>query len=171
MGNFFKACSAFWQVLLGKAATEAPKAAEPVIIAETEKDKEAEKETAFENGAVYALTLLQREGRLVDFLTENIDAYDNAKIGAAVRQIHAGCAKVLKERFHVAPVFDAREGGQLEVPEGFDPSEVRLTGNAPDSPPYKGVLRHKGWAVKTVDFPTRSGKINPKIICPAEVNF
>src|SRR5262245_66406401 len=34
------------------------------------------------------LNLLQREGRLVDFLLEDIQAYSNDQVGAAVRDIH-----------------------------------------------------------------------------------
>src|SRR5215475_8944644 len=34
------------------------------------------------------LALLQREGRLVDFLLEDIQAYANDQVGAAVRDIH-----------------------------------------------------------------------------------
>src|SRR5215831_3115113 len=36
-------------------------------------------------GALQLLALLQREGRLVDFLAEDISGYDDASIGAAVR--------------------------------------------------------------------------------------
>src|SRR5262245_56412530 len=45
-------------------------------------------------GALQLLAMLQREGRLVDFLSEAIDDYDDATIGAAVRDIHKGCKKV-----------------------------------------------------------------------------
>src|SRR5262245_48893552 len=39
------------------------------------------------------LAVLQRDGRLIDFLEEDIDAYPDAQIGAAVRDIHRGCRK------------------------------------------------------------------------------
>src|SRR5581483_11898321 len=42
------------------------------------------------------LTLLQREGRLVDFLLEDIQAYDDAQVGAAVRDIHQKCQAALR---------------------------------------------------------------------------
>ena len=47
-------------------------------------------------GALQLLALLQRDGRLVDFLQEEIDAYTDAQIGAAVRDIHRGCRKVAR---------------------------------------------------------------------------
>ena len=31
------------------------------------------------------------------------------------------------------------------VPRGFDPSEIRLIGEAKGEPPFKGTLRHHGW--------------------------
>ncbi|MGV2334905.1 MAG UNVERIFIED_CONTAM: DUF2760 domain-containing protein [Planctomycetaceae bacterium] len=42
--------------------------------------------------AISLLATLQREGRLLDFLKEPIDAYSDAQIGAAVRDIHRDCA-------------------------------------------------------------------------------
>jgi hypothetical protein len=38
--------------------------------------------------AVQMLAILQREGRLMDFLQEDLSLYDDAQIGAAVRNIH-----------------------------------------------------------------------------------
>ncbi len=122
-------------------------------------------------GAVFSLVLLQREGRLVDFLKENIDAFEDAQVGAAVRQIHAGCSKVLTENFDVKSLFAAAEGEMVSVDDEFDPSEVRMTGNVPNKSPYKGTLRHKGWIVANVNLPKRTGKINDRVICPADIEF
>src|SRR5262245_56934973 len=46
---------------------------------------------------ILVLALLQREGRLVDFLMEDVQAYANEQIGAAVRDIHRNCQKALTE--------------------------------------------------------------------------
>jgi hypothetical protein len=46
--------------------------------------------------AVQMLALLQRDGRLIDFLAENISPYPDAQLGAAVRTIHEACRKVLE---------------------------------------------------------------------------
>src|SRR5207247_2954163 len=43
------------------------------------------------------LALLQREGRLLDFLLEDIQSYPDAQIGAAVRDIHRQCQHAVKE--------------------------------------------------------------------------
>ena len=122
-------------------------------------------------GAVFGLVLLQREGRMIDFLKENIDAFEDAQIGSAVRQIHAGCSKVLKENFNVKPLFTELEGEAVSLDDDFNPSEVRLTGNVPEKPPYKGTLRHKGWIVNNINLPKRTGKINDRVICPADIEF
>src|SRR5262245_19281939 len=67
------------------------------------------------DGAVEVLALLQREGRLVDFLEEDIAAYQDAQIGAAVRDIHRGCRKVLAEYFQIEPVMAAAENATVQV--------------------------------------------------------
>ena len=182
MGNIIEAFKAFWLVLTGKAAPLAaagPDQRQSDKSVSTEQKKPAPtppaKETApkelFENGAVYALALLQREGRLVDFLKEDITGYDDAQVGAAVRQIHAGCRKVIEENFQLRPVVDAPEGQPFTVPASFDPAEFRLAGDVPATSPLKGTLQHKGWMAAKVSLPSRTGKINPKIVLPAEVSF
>ena len=140
-------------------------------IAQLKQENEIIAKDKLKEGAVFSLVLLQREGRLVDFLKENIDAFDDSQIGAAVRQIHAGCSKVLTDNFDVKPLFTVAEGEKVLLDEGFDPLEVRMTGNVPDKSPYKGTLRHKGWRVNNVDLPKRTGKINDRVICPADIEF
>ena len=55
------------------------------------------------------LAVLQRDGRLIDFLEEDIDAYTDAQIGAAVRDIHRGCRKSLHDYLTIEPIIDAAE--------------------------------------------------------------
>jgi hypothetical protein len=55
------------------------------------------------------LTLLQRHGRLIDFLMENTTAYVNTQIGAAVRSVHASCRQAL-ERYVFISIVAARPG-------------------------------------------------------------
>src|SRR5262245_38881892 len=86
----------------------------------------APKKVDISAGALQLLALLQREGRLVDFLHEEIDGYDDAAIGAAVRDIHKGCKKVLAEHFGVEPVLAADEDEAVTVDTGFDPARIRL---------------------------------------------
>src|SRR5262245_33081023 len=68
------------------------------------------------------LTILQREGRLVDFFLEDVDGYTDEQIGAAVRDIHRNCRKALLEHLALEPVVPEAEGTAVTVPAGFDPS-------------------------------------------------
>jgi uncharacterized protein DUF2760 len=123
------------------------------------------------DGAVQFLGLLQREGRLVDFLREDIQPYDDAQIGAAVRAIHEGCRQILSEHVTLEPVLDANEGDEVTVPADFDPSAIRLTGNVTGEPPFRGTLRHAGWRAKQVKLPAQPSGQDAKIVAPAEVEI
>src|SRR5271156_2625940 len=61
------------------------------------------------NRAVQMLALLQRDGRLIDFLAENISAYPDAQLGAAVRTIHDTCRQVLDRYVKLEPILDSEE--------------------------------------------------------------
>ena len=123
------------------------------------------------DAAVQLLALLQRDGRLVDFLREDIQAYDDAQIGAAVRSIHESCRQVLTEHLNIEPVLSGQEGDEVSVPEGFDPSAIRLIGNVSGEPPFRGVLRHAGWRTTQVRLPDQPSGQDPKIVAPAEVEI
>ena len=58
---------------------------------------------------VRVLAVLQRDGRLIDFLQEELDSYTDAQIGAAVRDIHRGCRKSLHEYLTIEPIIDGAE--------------------------------------------------------------
>jgi len=71
------------------------------------------------------LTLLQREGRLLDFLMEDVQAYSDAQIGAAVRDIHRSCRKSLHDYLTIAPVISGAEEERvtirrISIPPRFD---------------------------------------------------
>lgn len=117
------------------------------------------------------LALLQREGRLVDFLEEDLQAYDDAQIGAAVRSIQESCKKSLNKYLEPKPVIDQEEGKEVTIAAGFDPGAVKLTGNVTGQPPFKGILQHRGWKAGRFDLPDLSGTVNAEIICPAEVEI
>lgn len=123
--------------------------------------------------AVQMLSILQREGRLIDFLQEDLSLYDDSQIGAAVRGIHEGCRKALSEHLELKPVFTETEGEEVTVPAGFDARAVRLTGNVTGTPPFKGSLRHRGWRVTRVQLPQSSTPQQEKdwILAPAEVEM
>ena len=122
-------------------------------------------------GAVQLLAVLQREGRLLDFLQEDIDAYPDAQIGAAVRNIHRGCKKALAEHVPVEPVLREPEDARVRVDAGFDPSRIKLTGNVVGEPPFTGTLKHHGWRIARVVLPSSTAATDPSVVAPAEVEL
>ena len=116
------------------------------------------------------LAVLQRDGRLVDFLQEDIDAYSNEQVGAAVRDIHRGCRKALRDYLTVEPILGVQEGEGVTVGADFDPAEIRLTGDVKGMPPFRGTLKHHGWRVKAVHLPAIPGaRDDSAVLAPAEV--
>jgi hypothetical protein len=126
---------------------------------------------ASEIAIVQTLGLLQREGRLIDFLQEDIEPYDDAQVGAAVREVHRGCRAALKEVFGLSPVLKAAEGSQVEIEEDFDPTRIKLIGNIQGNPPFKGILRHCGWKFTEVHLPEWTAKEKTDVLAPAEVEI
>jgi uncharacterized protein DUF2760 len=118
--------------------------------------------------ATAMLALLQRDGRLIDFLMEDIALYADAQVGAAVREVHSGCRKALLQHLTLTPVFEAEEGGRVTVDAGTDAARVKVIGNVSGEPPFHGVLRHRGWIAARVDLPPlpASGR---SVVAPAEV--
>lgn len=127
--------------------------------------------TTRSEGALVLLGLLQREGRLVDFLRESLDSHPDAAIGAAVRDVHRGCRKVLEEHVRLEPVMPGQEDGPVVVPRGFDPAEVRLIGATAGEPPFRGTLVHHGWRAIDVKLPTLSDGVDRRVVAPAEVRL
>lgn len=117
------------------------------------------------------LALLQREGRLVDFLLEHIQEYPDNQIGAAVRDIHRQCSAALKEHLVLEPVLPRSEGDQVEVPVGFDPASIQLIGNVTGQPPFRGTLRHHGWRVKDLKLVPPPAGQDEFVLQPAEVEL
>jgi hypothetical protein len=118
------------------------------------------------------LAVLQRDGRLVDFLEEEIDGYSDAQVGAAVRDIHRGCRKSLREYLTITPVIDAAEETPVTIPADFDPATIRLVGDVDASPPFQGVLKHHGWRVNSVHLPVLPvARDDSSVLAPAEVEI
>jgi len=117
------------------------------------------------------LALLQRDGRLIDFLLEDVKAYSDEQIGAAVRKIHGDCQTVIKDRLVLEPVVNQDEESTVDVATGFDPSQIRLTGNVTGQPPFKGVLKHRGWRVKELRLAAPPEGQDEFILMPAEVEL
>lgn len=121
--------------------------------------------------ALVLLSLLQREGRLVDFLEQEITSFDDAEIGAAVRVVHEGCRKVLRAHASVSPIREEEEESRVEVVDGLETGATKLTGNVSGDPPYRGVLRHRGWRIADLTLPTPVAGHDVSVVAPAEVEL
>lgn len=128
-------------------------------------------QAAAPDSALQLLGLLQREGRFIDFIQEEMAAYADAEIGAAARLVHDGCRKVLREHFTLGPVRDEAEGSRVTLEDGFDAAAIRLTGNVVGKPPYRGSVSHRGWRVTEARLPRLAPSHNPAIVAPAEVEL
>lgn len=124
------------------------------------------------NDALTLLATLQREARLVDFLQESLEGYSDAQIGAAARDVHRDCGKVLQRLFAVAPLSGEEEGAEVEVPAGFDPGRYRLVGALSGDPPYRGRLVHRGWEATQCRLPEWTGSQSAaRVVAPVEVEL
>jgi hypothetical protein len=170
----------FWGVVKSSArglTTDAPLHSQKTV---TEEAKKATLETPApvqRNRALdqrlylHLVSVLQREGRLVDFLFEDLSPYEDSQIGAAVRPIHESCNRIIRKALAPKPVMEFEEGEAVTVAAGFDPAAIKLTGNVSGAPPFKGTLRHAGWRAAKLELPTLSGTQSTRLIAPAEVEL
>ncbi len=121
--------------------------------------------------AVQMLAILQRDGRLIDFLTEDISPYPDAQIGAAVRDLHQNCKQTLERYVTLEPVIASEEGQPVTVQEPVDPAEIKLIGNVSGRSPVRGMLRHRGWRVSAVNLPPLPSGTGRSVVAQAEVEI
>jgi hypothetical protein len=117
------------------------------------------------------LALLQREGRLLDFLMEDISGAQDVQVGFGVRELHKQCQQIVKKALELEPVLAGEQDSQVEVTAGFDPAAIRLTGNVSGNPPFKGVLKHPGWRVKKLNVAAPPEGVDEFVLMPAEVEM
>jgi Domain of unknown function (DUF2760) len=146
-------------------ASAAAEAARPVAVEARASQADAE--------ILSFLAILQARGRLVDFLMDDINAHDDAQVGAAARVVHAGCKAVLREHFRIRPVREESEGSTVQVAAGYAADEYRLLGRISGPAPFSGVLVHHGWKTDAVNLPRilRSSAGRLPAIAPAEVEL
>jgi len=120
--------------------------------------------------ATQVLALLQRDGRFVDFIMEDLTGYPDAQIGAAVRDVHSGCRQALGRYVTMAPVLDAEEGNHVTLDGSTDPARVKIVGNLGGAPPFNGVIRHRGWEAIRLELPPLPAT-GRTVVAPAEVEI
>ncbi len=119
--------------------------------------------------ALHLLAILQRDGRFVDFVEEDVASFSDAEVGAAARVVHDGVRKSLRQYFRLEPVRNEKEGDPITVAENFDPALIRLTGNVTGKLPARGQLAHHGWRATDVKLPSPPAGQDVSIVAPAEV--
>lgn len=164
MPSFFERLKLAFAILFGGAAAPV---AQPVLPAPVAPPSP---EAAHASG-LFVLGILQREGRLIDFLQEDIGAFSDAEVGAAARVVHEGCRKVMREYLPVVAVVPQSEGDKVTVPAGFDANRYRLSGNVTGQAPYSGSLKHHGWVATEVKLPAVPTTMDVKVLAPAEVEL
>ena len=100
---------------------------------------------------------------------EDISAYSDEQVGAAVRSLQSQSRDTLKRYLSLTPVIDGVEGSFTKL-ESSDPASVKLLGNVPaNGKAPGGLLRHKGWRAEKVDLPAIAPGASAAIIAPAEI--
>jgi hypothetical protein len=156
----------------GEVVTLPATAAPPAVVVKAEPAKPKVSAAAHHReGALAVLTILQREGRLIDFLREPLDGFSDADIGAAARDVHRGCRKAVDQLVTLEAVMPGNEEDRVSVPKGFDPSELRLIGEAKGEAPFRGTLRHHGWRATETRLPLLTEGVDRAVIAPAEVEM
>lgn len=150
------------------AASAGRRAREPEAEAPTEQEQRLHHDKKL---FLHLLSVLQTEGRLLDFLNEDLDRYEDGQIGATARGIHERCKRSLAKYVTLQPLSRQEEGDKVTVPPGFDPGAYRLSGNVTGDPPLAGKLVHKGWRAGRLNMPGFAFSGDPEIIAPMEVNL
>lgn len=184
MGNFSLAWRSFWSILgsgtLPDDLLVELGVARQVSVPQTKPEPSSKPApvtmpaVSAEDGAVRLLALLQREGRLIDFLYEDLTPYADDKVGAVVRGVHDSCRKALDRAVQLAPVVDGVEGTVTKFAatgvKAGDSARVKLMGKVPpDGKAEGGILQHKGWQVKEMTLPAEDASTRLRVIAPAEV--
>ncbi|WP_440683762.1 DUF2760 domain-containing protein [Cysteiniphilum halobium] len=121
------------------------------------------------DSAKQLLSILQKKGRLLDFLAQNLDHYDNEQVANVARVVHDQCKKALESYCTLTPIYHDQENHEITLEGNYDKYSVELTGNVAHSTRFKGKLIHQGWKVEKMHLPKVAKEANLDILQPAEV--
>ncbi|MCF7502404.1 MULTISPECIES: DUF2760 domain-containing protein [Vibrio] len=150
---------------------EVEKVVEVERVIERVVEVESKLATAPTDSAMQLLSIMQQEARLIDFLKEDLTSFSDEEVGAAARVIHTGGQKVLADYVTLAHIRNEDEETRITVVEGFNPQEIRLTGNVTGNAPFNGTLVHKGWKATDMNLPKLAQNYDASVIAPAEVEL
>lgn len=171
---FGLALRSFWKTLTDKKIAEAVALAldgEPLVPAlpESKPAPAPAKPTApSQSPAITLLAALQRDARLLDLVFENLDAYQDAQIGAAARPCLKQCRESLERLVPMQRVIEGEENTVVDIPADAAATRVRWVDDAAGG--TRGRLVHAGWCAKSVELPVWSGpKADANVVAPAQV--
>ncbi len=122
--------------------------------------------------AISLIAALQREARLLDIVTESLDGYSDAQIGAAAKEVLRDTGAVIDRMFGLQPLTTVEDGAHFETPDKFDAAMYRLTGNVSGEAPFRGTVNHHGWQATKCDVPQWNGeKESALVIAPIELEI
>jgi hypothetical protein len=112
------------------------------------------------------LALLQREGRLIDFLEQPVEGFSDTDVGAAARVVHAGCKKALAGRVAFEPVLAEEEGARVTLTGAEADVVVAAAGGAKVG---TFTVVHRGWRIVHDELPGLAEGHDGTLLQPAEV--
>lgn len=145
-----------------------PEAEQIAKVLQPDEQKQLEAPKPSFSTSAQLLAVLQKEGRFIDFLQEDLSGVDDATVGSVSRTVQEGCRKVVNQYLDLAPVMSEKEGESVTIAEGFDPHEISLVGKVEGDPPFKGTLRHHGWVLEKDELPDLGA---PNVLLAAEVEL
>lgn len=133
-------------------------------------------EQSCDAAVVQFVARLQEKGRLLDFIMDDIAAYDNESVGAAARIVHQGCCEVMHDSFTIETVFNGEEMESISLADNYDSHSYRLIGKVPEAAPFVGQVLHRGWKTTRVNLPQIVNteehiEVARSIMAPADVEI
>ena len=117
------------------------------------------------------LSLLQREGRLIDFLQEDVAAFSDAEVARPPWVVHAGCRRHSRITSPSNRRSRTPKARRSKCRRALTPAIAAMTGNVAGQPPFRGTLKHHGWAATSVRLPAVSEALDPRVLVAAEVEL
>lgn len=174
------ALRAFWQAMFDREVAErvalaldgvdlaSSSSAKSVPAAVEQTPAKPVRETPAQSDAIALLGALQRDGRLVDLIHENLDQYGDDQVGAAARPCLKQCRQTLDRLLAIKPLVDAENGGVIPVETDASSARLRWVGEA--SGASQGKVVHGGWVATQVQLPAWSGgPEDAMVIAPTQV--
>ncbi|MDD9952510.1 MAG: DUF2760 domain-containing protein [Zetaproteobacteria bacterium] len=117
-------------------------------------EQQAAQQGATELPALQLLSLLQHNGRLIDFVMEDITGIEDQQVVAAARVVHAGCREVLCKYVEIHPLRDEEEGQSIVAPQEEVDRTVEIMGEHDLAATTTATLLHRGWKSHGIHLPT-----------------